>query len=1337
MTSFLGLSADQQALLSRLLKEQGLVSTEAAQNKKPPEAPIDPHQPFPLTDIQQAYWLGRSTRFAMGGVASHGYQEYHCGALDVDRFTAAWNQVIARHDMLRAVVGDDGMMRVLKDVPVYHVQVDDLRGGSDGEQQAYLDEIRAAQSHRVPDPAQWPLLDIRLTLLSDQRTRVHFSCDAIIADVYSVFLCLEELGILYRDPQTVLPSLNYRFRDYVTALKAEETGSDFAAAERYWMDRLPSLSPAPDLPVREDDRLQAPSFRRHTITFPAATWQAIKQRCLSLGLTPSLVLLTAYSEVLRVWSRKDAFTLNMTIFNRPPLHPDISRIVGDFTSTILLDVAASVGKDTFVERAKVLQEQFWTDFTHSAFSGVRVLRHLSQAQRGTASMPVVFTSALGTGDVGDVLDTGNSLLGRPHYSITQTPQVWIDHQVYEVDGGLGVNWDVVEGLFAPGVIEAMHAGYQDLLKRLACDDAVWHHPRPVLIPAEDLAERQSVNATACDLGADDLLHRPIFAQAMRTPERLALVAPDRSVSYGEMASLALGLAETLAPLCARRGEHVPLVAIALPKGWAQVVAVLAVHVAGAAYVPLDPDLPPVRRAAVLAEATPVAVITSDALATGDWSVLPPGSPLVRVDHCAPAAWPQALPEARQGAGDLAYVIFTSGSTGTPKGVMMDHRAVLNTVRDISQRYSVTAEDAVFALSSLSFDLSVYDIFGPLACGGHLVFPAAEETRDPQAWVRRLRQHPVTLWNSVPALWQMLVEYGEEIPPPRLALLSGDWIPLDLAQKSAALFATTTLVSLGGATEAAIWSIAGPVPMAPQVGWRSVPYGRPLSNQGFHVLRPDFTECPRHVAGQLFISGVGLAQGYWNDPAKTAAQFVVHPQSGDRLYRTGDMGRWREGGVIEFLGREDHQVKIGGHRVELGDIESALSRHPAVAHAVVDAVGTPPAPRRLAAFVVPLEGGEQPSAQSLRDHLASCLPAYMVPAFYALIPDLPLSANGKVDRRQLPAVKTQDTSDNSLPMTELEGVLAKVWCDVLGGGEVRKQDHFFEIGGNSLLAVRMVNILRDQYSLDLPLRTVFNEPGFTVMAKALTALGAPDGAVGGNPPVLCLAAGTTDGPPVICLGDVIGDTHAFSALAEGWHQGPALWAVSTRMDASLPPEQALTTTVERICAAICEQQPIGPVTLMGFSSGGLIAWDVAARLEQRGYCLDHLVLIDSQPIDLPQGGSLAFARDLLSAATGTCDAEMVPSLGHALAAVAVAQLPVHTVPVLLLTSQSTSDRAEDLANLWQQRCHAPVTRLAISGSHFKCLQSPMVEQWSMALWQILAVAQSDSPALSSSPAEASL
>ena len=357
----------------------------------------------------------------------------------------------------------------------------------------------------------------------------------------------------------------------------------------------------------------------------------------------------------------------------------------------------------------------------------------------------------------------------------------------------------------------------------------------------------------------------------------------------------------------------------MEKGWEQVVGAIAVLEAGGAYLPVDPDLPRERRWLLLRQGQVKIVLTQPCIAERlEW---PPGVQCLSVEWQNPGEIEpieEPLPSPAR-ANDLAYVIFTSGSTGEPKGVMIEHRSALNTVLDINQRFEVRADDRILALSSLSFDLSVYDIFGALAAGATIVMPHPMSAREPGDWADLIRRERVTIWNSVPALLEMWVGHldgRQKDHSIRLALLSGDWIPVGLPDRARAALPGLQLVSLGGATEASIWSIAYPI-SAVGKDWRSIPYGQPLRNQQMHVLNEEMTPCPTWVPGQIYIAGIGLARGYWRDEAKTRGQFVSHPRSGERLYRTGDVGRYLPDGNIEFLGREDDQVKVQGYRIELG------------------------------------------------------------------------------------------------------------------------------------------------------------------------------------------------------------------------------------------------------------------------------------------------------------------------------------------------------------------------------------------------------------------------------------
>ncbi|HSN85112.1 MAG TPA: amino acid adenylation domain-containing protein, partial [Thermoanaerobaculia bacterium] len=628
--------------------------------------------------------------------------------------------------------------------------------------------------------------------------------------------------------------------------------------------------------------------------------------------------------------------------------------------------------------------------------------------------------------------------------------------------------------------------YRDLLRRLAEDDAAWTAERRRLIPTQQLARRAMYNSTGAPL-SHERLHSLFAAQAERHPDRTAILAPARTLTYGEVARLSNRLGRHLRELGAKPNT---LIAVVQEKGWEQVVSVLGVLASGAAYLPLEPGLPRERLHQLLERGEVAVAVTTPALDAGlDW---PEGIRRVVLDGEGTGLPADDSPlDPVQRNTDLAYVIFTSGSTGQPKGVMIDHRGAVNTILDVNRTWNVGPDDRVLALSSLSFDLSVWDIFGILAAGGALVLPRTDAQREPAHWLERIASEKVTVWNTVPALLRMLVDFLEVGPregaesPLRLALLSGDWIPLDLPDRLRALSPRTQLVSLGGATEASIWSIWYPIGKV-DPAWRSIPYGRPMANQSFHVLDDRMEPRPDGVPGHLYIGGPGLAKGYWRDAEKTAASFVTHPDTGERLYRTGDLGRFLPEGVIEFLGREDFQVKIQGYRIELGEIEAALGEHPGVRTAVAAAAGERMGTRRLVAYVVP-DGPWDGLAETLREHLRGRLPEYMVPALFIPLETLPLGPNGKLDRRLLPTPEEAlRRGEHQPPVTDIEKALAAVWAEVLRRPEktIGRGDNFYELGGDSLLATQVMARVHEAFGADLPLRTFFEAITLEAQAEAI-------------------------------------------------------------------------------------------------------------------------------------------------------------------------------------------------------------------------------------------------------------
>jgi len=718
------------------------------------------------------------------------------------------------------------------------------------------------------------------------------------------------------------------------------------------------------------------------------------------------------------------------------------------------------------------------------------------------------------------------------------------------------------------------------------------------------------------------LHDLFEAQVRSVPEAIAVVFEGESLTYGALNARANQLAHRLQALGVQ--PEVP-VGICLQRSLEMIVGLLAIVKAGGAYVPLDPTYPKDRLAHIFADAQLKVVLTESALR----SLLPEQGIEIL---CLDADWSAIAKESDENpssdvsAENLAYIIYTSGSTGKPKGVLIEHRGAVNTILDINQRFRVTAQDRVLAVCSLNFDLSVYDVFGLLAAGGSIVVPSPAIAPDPKDWLALMVREQVTLWNSAPPVMQMLVGYlldhaGRLPESLRLVMLSGDWIALTLPDQIQQLSAETVeIISLGGATEASIWSIFYPVE-AIDPTWKSIPYGFPLTNQDFLILDEQLQPVPNGGVGELFIGGVGVARGYHNRPDLNATKFIPHPlcaQPGERLYRTGDLGRYMPDGAIEFLGRIDHQVKIRGFRVEMGEIEVVLAQHPALREAVVlareDASGT----KHLVAYLVPRRDRTttdptQIEIHQIRTFLKERLPDYMVPAAFVILESLPLTPNGKLDRKALPmpdvfSPSLKAATAEVAPQDAIEQQLVEIWQSFLGVQPIGVTDNFFELGGNSILSVRLWAQVEATFSTTLPLVTLFQAPTIQQLASHLRN---PQ-VVPQCPSLVEIQPDRSGGkkPPLFFL-HVLGRGLMFCRpLLPHLDPERAIYGLSTNIaDEAFPSMQ-----VEDLAAHYLQQirtvQPEGPYYLAGISFGGFVAFEIAQRLHAQGQPVALVALLDS-------------------------------------------------------------------------------------------------------------------------------
>jgi amino acid adenylation domain-containing protein len=774
------------------------------------------------------------------------------------------------------------------------------------------------------------------------------------------------------------------------------------------------------------------------------------------------------------------------------------------------------------------------------------------------------------------------------------------------DGGFEIRLFFDRRLFRDSAVDRLAASFVAALQALARDAARCVAEIDLLPAAERHRLLVAWNDTARPFPDDQCIHEPFEQRVRLDPGAVAVEMAGSSLSYEALDRRANQLAHALRAQGARPGTFV---GICVDRGLDLVVALLGVAKSGAAYLPLDPAHPKERLAFILADAAALLVVTQERYRLA----LPLA--LITLDGAGAAALAE-MPASRlprtAHPTDLCYAIFTSGSTGTPKGVALSHRAVANTLDWVNRTFGVGPGDRLLFVTSPCFDLSVYDTFGALGAGATVVIASGAVLDDPAALVTAIVEQRITIWDSAPAALLRLVPFfprASRDAPLRLVLLSGDWIALTLPDAVRDAFPRARVVSLGGATEAAIWSNWFPIG-AVDPRWTSVPYGRPIQNARYHVLDRQMRPVPVGVTGDLYIGGACLAEGYLNRPQLTAERFVRDPFRGDpaeRLYKTGDLARYFDDGVLELRGRVDFQVKIRGYRVELGEVEAALAGTSGVRETICVARADASGEKSIVAYVVAREGGSL-EEEALKEAVRRKLPAYMVPSQVMILDALPLSSNGKVDRGALPSVDTRATSKAGVgPRTELERKMVEIWEELLRHKPIGVTDSFFALGGHSLLAVTMVTRVRERLGLQVPLSSVLQWPTIATLVAAIEAR--PRG-----PRRVChLVTMNGEGtrPPLVLVPGIGGYCFAFqglSALFGAEQPVHMLHAIGAEDGAAIEEHtiEELAEIYEPEILAVCSR---GPVVLGGYSFGALLAFELAHRLRSRGRPVPLLVSFD--------------------------------------------------------------------------------------------------------------------------------
>jgi nonribosomal peptide synthetase DhbF len=706
------------------------------------------------------------------------------------------------------------------------------------------------------------------------------------------------------------------------------------------------------------------------------------------------------------------------------------------------------------------------------------------------------------------------------------------------------------------------------------------------------------NQTAHEVG-EATLPELIERQVRRDPQAVALVFENRSLSYGELNRRANQLAHSL--MAEGIGPE-SRVGLAMPRSVEMMVALLGIVKSGAAYVPLDPEYPAERVAFMVADARPALVLTVEEYAARE-------ARLAEYAETNPSDGERGQPLRLE---HPAYVIYTSGSTGTPKGAINTHQAIVNRLQWMQSAYQLRADDRVLQKTPIGFDVSVWEFFWPLLEGAAVVFAKPGGQKDPHYLAMLIRKQRITTIHFVPSMLQAFLQEpaAADCDGLRRVICSGEALSAELESRFRAVLRSVALHNLYGPTEAAVDVSYWECRQNQQIG--AVPIGRPIWNTRLYVLDRNLQLTPQGVAGELYIAGVALARGYHDRPALTAERFISDPHGdpGTRMYRTGDLARWRPDGALEYLGRKDFQVKLRGFRIELGEIEAVLRRHPDVGQAVVVVREDRTGDKRLAAYLTPAAGHEIDPAV-LRRYVAQSLPDYMTPAAIVLLDSLPLSPNGKLDRKALPAPEFTAATEWQAPRSPQEEILCSLFAEMLGLANVGIHDNFFELGGHSLLATRLISQIRNTLGIEISIRTLFEAPTVAGLTERIA------GASVSNPLEVMLPLRPYGSrSPLFCMHPLGGLSWCYAGLLQHIPPEYPIYGLQSR---GMAERTVLPQTLEEMAADYIGQirkiQPDGPYYLIGWSLGGLIAHAVANQIEAEGERVAFLAVLDAYPYPL--------------------------------------------------------------------------------------------------------------------------
>lgn len=1065
-------SVRRQRLFEYLLQKEGITVTR-------PIGRVPRTENLPLSLAQERIWFLEQLQ--------PGTSSYHMGGavrlqglLDVPALERALSSIVARHESLRTTFrAEDGKpMQVIGDGWLTSLAVEDLGNLVRNDAETELQRLISLEVERPFDLDRGPLLRIKLFRLTEQEYILLLVIHHIVGDAWSMGVLFHDLAQFYSaflgNNPAPLPELPVQYVDYAQWQREWLQADVVKRQTAYWKKQLGGKLPILQLPT---DRSRPPvqTFRgaHLTIDLPKHLLDGLKRFSKREGVTLFMTLLSVFQTLLTRYTGQEDVLVGSPIAGRT--RPETESLIGLFINTVVLRTDLG-GNPSFRELLHRVRNVVLGAFEHQDLPFGRLVAEL-QPERDLSHSPVFQVMFV-------LQNTPLSTLCLPNLVLTpikvenDVSKVDLTLEVMESEDGLTCTFEYTD-LFEFATIKQMIAAFQLIIEKLLGnpEQQIWSFS--LVDEAARTLLARTWNETETAFSAGRCIHELIEHQAFLSPHSIAVTFGEQSLSYGELNARSNQLAHYLR---SRGVQSKTLVGVFMERSLDMIVSLLGILKAGGAYVPLDPAYPAERVSFMIADSRMSVMLTrqeelqkltgNDVFAIcldRDWKYI--------AEQSQENLRRSAVPE------DLAYVMYTSGSTGRPKGVLVEHRSVVNFLESMRREPGIVQDDILLAVTTLSFDIAGLELYLPLTVGARITIVPREVALDAMKLGDLLFSSRATVMQATPTTWRMLIEAGWEGNPQLKILCGGERLARDLADQL--LSRGGSLWNLYGPTETTVWSAVHRV--APGKG--PIVIGKAIANTQMYVLDPHLNLVPIGVPGELHIGGIGLARGYLNQPELTAEKFIADPfasTSGSRLYKTGDLVRYLPDGTLEFLGRIDQQVKIRGFRIELGEIETILRRHPDVQESVVVVKEDSAGDRRLVAYFVPArEPG--PATSDLRACLQQHLPDHMLPSAFVSLTKLPLTPNGKVDRRALPAPeqrRPESDASYDAPRNEIEKRIASIWQEVLNVKQVGRSENFFDLGGHSLLVVRVHSAIRKSFPTNVSMTDMFRYPTVTSLAEYL-------------------------------------------------------------------------------------------------------------------------------------------------------------------------------------------------------------------------------------------------------------